>query len=456
MLQNTSLHSFLSKITPAFCGFILTSIFFFPPFSIKEGLPAIETVDFLLPVIGLIVLLRWHEIQFKKVAVFLLIFAAFIFLTIVVNDRLRYLSDHFEIYKLIKFGLLIFLFSFINPDTFYRFWIKPLFLALVFFNLLHYFDIFDINTFLEQVYFGNHNYTEFGLNSAGLPVSKRMMGFTANPNNNAVIFSIFAIIFIPKKDVTWKGFILFSIAVVMVFLCQSRTALFSFVLILLTYGALNFKAYKRLILLVVFSGASILLANVITLTTVGVGTPVNMEMVRKFEKRYPYLHWDEAQQLFINANIPGGIDNRDQYTYLESMAHGEFIEGSSMMGRYEIWAHLWQMIKKKPFFGHGPYKEYFYENVLYAENEFIFMTWRYGFIGLFIYLGLFAALTWLAFKHRKLDSGMNLLLVIILYSCTSLTNLPFAAITLNMLLGIMIGCFYADLKHHTKRDNLRS
>lgn len=455
MTSKSPIRTFLYKLIPVYCGFILASILLFPPIKLGPSLPAIELVDFLLPFTGLIVLLNWSEIIYKKTALLLFVFSVFIFLSMAINHRLGHVSDHFEIYKLVKFGLLIFLFSLIKPERFLQYWIKPLFISLVFFNLAHYFNLFNFNLFLENFYFGNRNYIEFGLNSAGIPVSKRMLGFMSNPNSNAVMFSVFAIIFIPKKDTNWKGFLLFTLAVLMVFLCQSRTALFSFIAIILTYGVLNYKAYKRLIMLALFSAASILSANLISTLSVGVGTPINMEMVRAFEKKHPNLQWDDERQIFLNSNIAGGIANVDEYTYLESLTHGEFMEGSSMMGRYDVWMHLWKMIRQKPLFGHGPYKEYFYENMLYAENEFIFMTWRYGFIGLFIFLSVCLALLILAIRYRKLDWGSNTLMILVLYAITGMTNLPFSAITLNMILGISIGIFFAEIKQKSQKDSLR-
>lgn len=442
--------NYVKRIAPLFCGFILTSILFFPAIPIGKGLPAIEIVDLLLPLIGLVVLILRKDFDQKKFILLILVFAAFIFLTMIINNRLPYRSDYFEIYKLIKFSLLICLFAFINPDTFYKFWVKPLFIGLVFFNLIHYFNFFGFNEFLEHVYFGNRNYLEFGLNSAGIPNSKRMMGFTANPNNNAIIFGVFAIIFLPKKELNLKSLLYFGVAVLMMLMCQSRTAMMAFPFILIAYSILSITRKKNILAVIFVSICAIGLAQLVSSLSVGVGTPVNMEMVRKFEKAHPNLHWDEATQTYYTDG-PGGTGTTD-YTYLESIAHGEFIEGSSMMGRYEIWKHLWQMIKTKPLFGHGPYKEYFYENDLYAENEYIFMAWRYGFIGLAIYLALLGILLVIAFKNRHLDSGWNLILVLILYGITSLTNLPFAAITLNMLFAIMIGVLFADLRLE-KRNN---
>ena len=127
-----------------------------------------------------------------------------------------------------------------------------------------------------------------------------------------------------------------------------------------------------------------------------------------------------------------------------------------MMGRYEIWQHLWKMIVKKPVFGHGPYKEYFYDNMLYAENEFIFMAWRYGFVGLMYFLIISLSMVILSYKNRRLDWGMNILLILVVYGVTAMTNLPFSATTLNMLLGISIGIFYSEIRTNLHQNSLRN
>jgi O-antigen ligase len=442
----------LTKLIPILCGFLLTTILFCPPIQFSDRLPAIELVDIFLPVLALILLFKWKDLEFKKLILLLVIFATFILISIIVNHRLNQLSDYFEIYKLVKFSILIYIFSFINPDQFENTWIKPLFIGLVVFNILHYFNLFQFNLFLEQVYFGHNNYTEFGLNSAGLPNSKRMMGLTANPNNNAIIFSIFAIFFLPKKPILNWNLTYFAIAVIMIFLCQSRTAMLAFPFILTLYIFLTFRNYKLIVVVILISITSALIANLISLKSIGVGTPINMEMVRKFEEKHPNLTWDDSKKEFLRDG-QSGTGNID-YTYLESVVHGEFIEGSSMKGRYEIWIHLWQMIKQKPLFGHAPSKEYFYDNKIYGENEFILMTWRYGFIGLTIYMSVIIYLIVIAWTNRTLKSAQNLLMVIILFGIVSLTNVPFAAITLNMLFAIVIGIFFADLRLEKQKNKL--
>jgi O-antigen ligase len=128
------------------------------------------------------------------------------------------------------------------------------------------------------------------------------------------------------------------------------------------------------------------------------------------------------------------------------MTQGQFLEGSSMQGRYDVWRHLWSMIKEKPVFGHAPNKEFFYKNTIYAENEFILITWRYGFLGLAIFLTFIALLFRLSLKNVQSIFGLNLVLFLILFLVAGLTNNPFANKTVLVLFAIIVGLLLNEIK----------
>jgi len=419
--------TFLKKIIPVLSGIVLISVLFFPPIRLSKSLPVIEFIDLLLPVLAVFIFIKRREIEQKKFLYLVLGFAGFIFITIIVNSRLTFMRDYFEILKIIKFLIVIVLFSFINPENFLKKWIKPAFVLLVVFNLIHYYNLFNINELLEVIYVGNGRYLEFGLDSLGFPTHKRMLGFTANPNSNALIFLIFTLFFIPKKDSTYSSFIWFFVALTMMFLCQSRTAMISLVPVILVY-AFTIKDLKKIAVITGFTIVSFLVAY--GTTKISIASYSGDIMYEGTDSSVAYV--------------------KPENTYLEVMAHGQFLKGSSMRGRYEIWKHLWVMIKEKPIFGHGPNKEYFYDNKLYAENEYILMAWRYGFIGLGIYLSILASLIVLALKNLNLNSAVNLLLICVVVLVTSMTNHPFATKTVLILFAIATGLFFSELNASKK------
>lgn len=408
-------------------GIILISILLFPPVVFKKGVPAIELLDFLLPFLLVYIVVRRKEILVTKSLWLIGILMAVIFLSMAINSRLGEIRDYFEYIKLLKFGCLIILFSWIDAGDFMQKWIKPIFIALTIFNLIHFFGLFHFNQFLDQFYLGNGRYLQFGLDSAGMPTYKRMLGFAGNPNNNAIIFSIFSILFLPKKNSNRFDYVYLFVSILMVFLCQSRTAMVAILAILVIYALLNLKELKKILMSGLIISAGFGIAFIITTKSASID-----------HANYSIEHSD-------SLTTTSGNDLQE-YTYLESAVHGEFTQGASMKGRYEIWNHLWKMIKEKPLLGHAPYKEYFYDNGLYAENEFILITWRYGFVGLIIYLLFLFSLTFDAVKNRTLHFGQNLILVVVLITVTSLTNNPFANKTIIVLFAIVAGLFYNQLR----------
>ena len=100
---------------------------------------------------------------------------------------------------------------------------------------------------------------------------------------------------------------------------------------------------------------------------------------------------------------------------------------------------MWEMIKEKPVFGHGPYKEFFYAQNLHPDGEYVLMLWRYGVIGFAFYLGS----VWLPvfFKRDvfRTDDGRRMLLFAIVIAVTALTNVPMNKPNVLMMLALITG-----------------
>lgn len=385
-----------NKFTLVLAGLVLASLLLFPEIKISDDLPTFQLVDFLMPIVVFFLFIKRKEIKWNIYFGILVSFSIVMGISIIINGRTNELRDYFEFYKLLKFSTIILLFSLVLLDEFIKYIGKPVFIILVTANLFHYFNLFDINNIIHSYYNGGIHIETFGLNSLGQPATRRMLGFSSNPNINSIVFGFFAILFIPQKDKKSIKYLWFITAVFMMFLCQSRTNFIAFVVMII----LTFLIVKRVYN---FNVKKIILSVLIG-----------------------YL------LAFLLA----------QNVYLNSLFSGEITQNKSLLGRFEVWKHLFEMILQKPFFGHAPYKEYFYQNNLYSENEYIMQTWRYGFIGLIVFLGV---LFYPALKTiGKLSNKKSLILFqfTILVSINSLTNNPFSDRLILILFAVAIGLSY--------------
>jgi O-antigen ligase len=388
-----------SKLKLAIAGFIMVAILLLPEIKFNANLPSIQFIDVILPFVVLVLFIERTFIELSKFYFIAVAFFFYILFTIFYNGRQENLRDFFELYKLLKWVIIILYFSRIDTYQFSKLYIKPIFVVLVTVNIFHYFHLFNINLLIENYYAGGVHIKTFGLDSLGQPTHKRMLGFSGNPNINSIVFAFFSILFYPRKYKGWQEIIWFVIAVFMLFLCQSRTNLLALAIMFLFtifYKRSESKYMVRIVLIV-----------------------VGVYLVSMLMASHSYLN-----SLFVEK-----INNH-----------------SSLIGRMEVWSHLWEMIKEKPLFGHGPNKDYFYNNGLYAENEFILQTWRYGFIGFAIFLSLIFIPTIKAFNNSTKKYSLEVIQLTIFYIMNSLTNNPFTDRITVVLFAIMVGMFFNNVK----------
>lgn len=382
-------------------GFTLFSILFIPDITITASLPAIQVLDVILPVLVLGIITKKDQIIWQNYYLFLLITTAYILLTMGINSRFGMLRDYFEIYKIYKFLIVILFFTIIDIRKFINTWIKPFFVGICLINLVHFFDLFYFNEWIKIAFEGGLNIDYFGKNTLGQPAGKRMIGFMNNPNNNAVLFSFFAILFFPFRLEKAK-WIWFSTALLMTFLCQSRTSL---------------AAISGMLLCILF-----------------------LKLVK----------WSPKQWIFFIASIVGCYlfawmlsSQFFKYPiYGNSMFNGVALKSQSALGRLEVWKYLWDMIIEKPIFGFGPNKDFFYYNNLYSENEYILFAWRYGMIGVLMYfLFYFIPFRKLVIQHQTPYSKYIILITILLLT-TAMTNNPLCERNILILFAISLGTIY--------------
>ena len=118
----------------------------------------------------------------------------------------------------------------------------------------------------------------------------------------------------------------------------------------------------------------------------------------------------------------------------------DIAKNSSVMGRFEMWEHLIKMIMHKPIFGYGPNKDYFYDNGLYPESEYVLYVWRYGIIGFFLYLG------WIFYPLYKQSSELKrqtfYLLFCIVISMNAITNCTLSSPNDNAILFLFYFSYF--------------
>ena len=376
-------------------GFLLISILFFPDIHLSQSLPAFQVVDLTLPFTTLLIFLQRKRLKIHSYYLVFIVFAAYIPITMAINGRLSVVADYFEIYKLLKFLILIMFFSLLEYKTFTKQWMKFLFITLAVVNILHFYNVFGFHDLLYKIY-GGINLEYFGLNSLKEPATKRMTGAAGNPNINALTFAFFAIYFIPLKF-NLKQFAWFISACLFVLMCQSRTAIFGLALLLPIIWGLKLS------------------------------------------------NWNWKNWLFILSTLAGmyliswGIttDFYVQQAYTSNVVSG------SATGRLATWKYLFEMIKDHPVFGHGVNKAFFYKNELYSENEYILMAWRYGAIGVLLYLLiLFIPLKAYIWSKQLTAEKSRAILFLCLILIVALTNNPLQDRTGMMLTAIVIGLIW--------------
>ncbi|MEN9742556.1 MAG: hypothetical protein RLZZ65_361 [Bacteroidota bacterium] len=396
-----------TKFPTYFGVFLLISTLFLPAIQLGSKLPSLHWIDLGFPIMVLSVLMNRSKLQLTNYHGLAFLMAIYVGLTLLVQQHPSSNSDYFEIYKWLKYGVL-FLFFGLLDFQFIKRSIPWIFILLTVFNLLHFFNFPGVNTLLEKTYGGGLHIQFFGKNSLGLPAVKRMVGTMANPNINALLFTFFSIYFLPLQFER-KRLFLFLMAMTMVFLCQSRTALVV-VFVLFSYlGIFHSKIWSRKEWLQVFVGVifSFLIA------------------------------WMLCTSFFQYA------------AYNSSLLDGTALFSGSVRGRFETWSLLGNQIIEQPLFGHGPYKSYFYLNHIYSENEYILMAWRYGFFGLVAYLLLYFWPLKLFIQLKK-QEFIPFILVLLTMLVSALTNNPFTERNIEVLfclnLAWALKCFQ-DLKN---------
>lgn len=388
---------------------LLFTIVFVPfvPISASFNL-SLEIILLLYPLVRLGI---FRQFKLDSYSIFLFTFSLYIFFTIAINKHLNHWNEYFEILKVFKF-ILIYQFSFFvfQEVSFRKLLIKSLhvlFISYAVLNLIHFFDFFNFTRSFLIFYDPNQIDVQlYGLNSAGMPAAKRIIGTLGNPNDNAIFLLFFFVFYISRvayDKINWKSIDLygFIFSGVLVFLTQSRTGIVAMLFIFLIHLTLNRKYMLNVLLTIVPTIALIYLFTVLDSVS------------------FRYM---QNTSVMITQN-------------------------NSFSMRIEIWKQLLREWWQKPFFGYGPNKAHMYANNVYPENEYIFYLWRYGIIGLCYYLGTvtYPVLLFL----RKIKGHKFFLYFMLVILITALTNNPLTNMKFMLIIALVFG-FQSVIFHDLK------
>lgn len=399
----------------------LFALLFVPPINIPGIAFKLQIIDFFFPFMAAWII--WKKKETFKLAYVrnMLLLVGVVIVSILLNLNKNSFNDFFEVYDILKYIAVFIVFKEIYQPKIKRVAFDIAFMLLLLFNLLHYHDIFGFNDYIMPYFCGDNSIhlLAFGYNSLGEPATKRMLGILGNPNNNAILFLIFTILYLPKKGWTTKEMIFFYLSVIAVSACQSRTGIIAFaVIFVVNFILIKWKWWK------------------ITIHTGGV--MLFLLLFFNLNAFSDYLQLDFLSQR---------VKKKD---YIMSLFNEEGFQGNSWQKRLEIWEDLLKESSQKPILGHGPQKNHFYAIQLYSENEYVLMGWRYGIIGLVIYLFIFLTPLRNLLKNARGDiEAKNMLMVIILFMVASITNVPLSNTTLAPLFFLLMGSYYAQYKPGT-------
>jgi O-antigen ligase len=395
-----------SKVWATYLGvFMIFASLCLPAIMLSSSLPTIHILDLFFPVMLGFISVNRKQVNTGYSAWIPFVFSGVVLFSILIQGHHTPYNDYFEVYKWIKFGIVIWYFSLLDFSLVKRF-IPWIFGILVLINTIHFFEFTPLNRILEHYYNGGLQIQYFGKDSLGGPAVKRLVGTMGNPNINALLFGFFSLYYFPLH-VKRKNIGLFLLSLLFVFLCQSRTAL------LFIFSIFAFLAIFKPRVWTKKQWVLIVLGSISTF----------------------FIAWMLATSFF-------------QFTsYNNSLLDGTVFHSGSARGRLETWNMLGKMILEQPIFGHGPYKEYFYQNHIYSENEYILMSWRYGLLGLFIYMSIFLVPLKNIYTSSQ-DIRLKGSLMIIMMMVSALTNNPLTERNIELL--FCIGIAWIFQKHLTK------
>jgi len=422
-------------------GIFLVSLLLVPPIQILNFRFRFQLIDFFIPIfLWMIIYNKWYKnwnLLYVKNILFLM---GVIILSILINKQWSAVNDWFEIYRVFKYFLVFILFKELCPQKINTVFIDIIFVCLLIFNFLHYHNIFDFNQIIMPLYCVENSVqlTLFGLNSVGLPAAKRMIGTMGNPNDNAILFLVFMLFYLPRKEWKVKDMCFFILCLIAFLACQSRTSLVAFfVIILVNFLIIRIKWQKVL----AYSGMIMLVMTVFF---------YNHKIIDFFHSKYiayietiPIVVDTITAQLSETVIMP--VTKPVETNYSLTLLDGTAIKSDSWTIRVNLWKNFLSQFLERQILGHAPQKNHFYEQKLYFENEYVLFLWRYGILGFIAFVGFYLIPVKRIFKTMlSSELSKNTLLLIMLFAICGLTNVPLTNTILSLLFFSYLGVFYSQ------------
>jgi len=401
--------TYSSQICRLLLVFSIIGAVLLPPLQLTLNLPAFEISDLAFPILLVLVVIFHRKelaqcmIPHRKVILAFLIFVGLTVVSIFLNARWSELRDWFEVAKYMKFLLFFALtYFFFSKTQLLRIFV-PALIAVFLFNLLHYFNIANFNQLIEPYYAAAHHLDIFGLNSIGEPATKRALGTLGNPNTNGLLFLLFTLLFLPRtNEVYRKTYLFLAMAILGVFLCQSRTGILAYILVLAAYYWSDRSQWRRVVAIVIFS-----LLVYLTLTLMG-------------------------------------------NSYLNSLVNPDIMK-SAGIGRLEQWKKIISAMPGHWIVGHAPNKNYFETHAIYSESEYFLLLFRYGLIGLLSFLSFW--IIWLKEYAFRIKNQYKLgLFVGIVYLFSAITNNPLQSPKIALILGVIMALTLLEIDEQKKES----
>jgi O-antigen ligase len=322
-------------------GFLLTTALS-PNFKISGALPTVRAED-LLTVFGALFLLLNRKGLPRARGAFqwgIVYLFAVSCISLVLNGNIFIFSDSIELYKYVKlFTVCVFAYHGAPYVFSHLKYCGPFLLLLALLNVIQYFGLFSFNETLALLYSPQDQLAGF---AESAPNNKRLLGLMGNPNVNAA-FWFLAMIFTASADIKYKTCYI-ALCALLIVGTQSRGMIVGAASVALVYFLHARINGKRRIYIICTASIFVYLLLVYAA---------------------PYLN-------YIGAGMNEGVLEDDSFTI-----------------RIEVWNRLWELAKERPLFGYGGGKQYFYDNGIYPDNEYILYIYRWGFAGLVCYCLLY-------------------------------------------------------------------
>jgi len=421
-------HCPLHKTIGIFIPIFLLLYFWLPPIAIGNYLSfKFQITDLLLPFILYYLLIRPNVWQESKRAVFIgSSIAIYIAFTILINPGAHTLNNFFECYDVLKLTCyFLFIKCYFRVEKI-NLWVDIACLFLLVFNVFHFFNIFDFNHTIMPIYSDSENtyLLFFGVDPWGAPWAKRMIGTMSNPNLNAILFLFFFIWYAPCPQWGWKKALFFLLVTSAILLCQSRSGIIICIILFIINYFFAKIPYRELLIqlgsIAAFIGIGFLGYHLMN---------INKEPSNKY-------------------NSPIG--------YVLTLTHTDLRDDPSLNQRFATWHNMIQEIKERPLFGHSPNKQVLSIQKIYPDNEYISISYKYGLIGLLLYLLFFTLPIIHTLKEaRQSQEAKMLLLCSLLFAMAAITSEPIQNHRTALLYIIMLALFYGkrtsyhlEMKHN--------